>query len=267
MQSIVITGSTRGIGLGLAQEFLRRGCAVTINGRSPSSVDSARNALEQTFDTAHISGQPGDVTSPETHQALWDAAVAAFGRVDIWINNAGMGQPMIKVWEMPEALVHQIVDINLKGAIFGSQIAIRGMMAQGGGHLYNMEGFGSNGRLRVGLSLYGTTKAGLRFFSRSLTKEMAGTPVKVSTISPGIVITELLTDPFKDDPEGLERAKWVFNTLGDKVETVTPWLVERMLSNNKSGAAIDYLTTARIITRFATAPFNKRDLFDTPNQR
>jgi NAD(P)-dependent dehydrogenase (short-subunit alcohol dehydrogenase family) len=261
MQSIVITGSTRGIGLGLAHEFLRRGCAVTINGRSGGSVESALHALGQTFDTGHMIGQPGDVTNPEAHQALWDAAVAAFGRVDIWINNAGLGQPMIKIWEMPEAMVHQIVDINLKGAIFGSQVAIRGMMTQGGGHLYNMEGFGSNGRLRVGLSLYGTTKSALRFLSRSLTKETRGTPVKVSTISPGIVITELLTDPFKDDPEGLERAKWVFNTLGDKVETVTPWLVERMLSNNKSGAAIDYLTNTKIVTRFAMAPFKRRDLF------
>lgn len=261
MQGIVITGSTRGIGLGLAGEFLRRGCAVTINGRSRGSIDTALATLGRDLDAARIVGQPGDVTAPETHQALWDAATAAFGRVDIWINNAGMGQPMIKVWEMPEAMVHQIVDINLKGAVFGAQVAIRGMMAQGGGHIYNMEGFGSNGRLRAGLSLYGTTKAGLRFLSRSLTKEMAGTPVKVSTISPGIVITELLTDPFKDDPEGLERAKRVFNTLGDKVETVTPWLVDKMLANDKSGAAIEYLTTGKIITRFTLAPFRKRDLF------
>jgi len=124
-----------------------------------------------------------------------------------------------------------------------------------------MEGFGSNGRLRVGLSLYGATKSALRFLSRSLTKEMQGTAVKVSTLSPGIVITELLTDPFKNDPEGLERAKWVFNALGDKVETVTPWLVDRVLSNDKSGSAIHYLTTSKIITRFATAPFKRRDLF------
>jgi NAD(P)-dependent dehydrogenase (short-subunit alcohol dehydrogenase family) len=261
MKSIVITGSTRGIGLGLAREFLERGCAVAINGRSRGSVDAALGALGQDHDLGRMTGQPGDVTAPDTHQALWDAAVAAFGRVDVWINNAGMGQPMIRVWEMPEAMVHQIVDINLKGAVFGAQTAIRCMMAQGGGHIYNMEGFGSNGRLRAGLSLYGTTKAGLRFLSRSLTKEMAGTPVKISTISPGIVITELLTDPFKDDPEGLERAKWVFNALGDKVETVTPWLVDKMLANDKSGATIEYLTTGKIIARFALAPIRKRDLF------
>lgn len=261
MKIIVITGSTRGIGFGLAEEFLKRGCSVTINGRSRSSVDNALNTLERINAGGRVAGQPGDVTSLQTHQALWETAVTAFGRVDIWINNAGMGQPMLKVWEMPETLVHQVVDINLKGAIFGSQVAIGGMLAQGGGHLYNMEGFGSNGRLRVGLSLYGSTKSALRFLSRSLTKETRGTPVKVSTISPGIVITELLTDPFKDDPEGLERAKWVFNALGDKVETVAPWLVDKMLRNDKSGAAIEYLTTGKIISRFAMAPIRRRDLF------
>lgn len=261
MKSIIITGSTRGIGYGLADEFLKRGCSITINGRSRSSVAGALQTLSQKHGDGHVAGQPGDVTRIEAHQALWDAAVAAFGRVDIWINNAGVGHPMLKVWEMPVEMVQQVVDINLKGLIYGSQVAIRGMLAQGGGHLYNMEGFGSNGRLRVGLSLYGTTKSALRFLSRSLTKETQGTAVKVSTLSPGIVITELLTDPFKNDPEGLERAKWVFNALGDKVETVTPWLVDRVLSNDKSGVAIDYLTTGKIITRFATAPFKRRDLF------
>ena len=261
LKSIVITGSTRGIGYGLADEFLKQGCSVTINGRSQGSVAGALQTLSRKHGEGRVAGQPGDVTGIEAHQALWDTAVAAFGRVDIWINNAGMGHPMLNIWEMPVEMVQQVVDINLKGLIFGSQVAIRGMLGQGGGHLYNMEGFGSNGRLRAGLSLYGTTKSALRFLSRSLTKETQGTAVKVSTLSPGIVITELLTDPFKNDPEGLERAKWVFNALGDKVETVTPWLVERVLNNDKSGAVINYLTTGKIIARFATAPFRRRDLF------
>lgn len=261
MKSIVITGSTRGIGYGLAEAFVQRGCAVTVNGRAPDSVDKALLALGDKRGDARLAGQPGDVTRLETHQALWDTAVAAFGRVDIWINNAGMGHPMLNIWEMPAEMIQQVIDINLKGTIFGAQTAICGMLAQGGGHIYNMEGFGSNGRLRAGLSLYGTTKAAVRFLSRSLAKETAGTPVKVSTISPGIVITELLTDPFRDDPEGLERAKWVFNALGDKVETVAPWLVERMLVNDRSGAAINYLSNGKIVTRFATAPFRRRDLF------
>jgi NAD(P)-dependent dehydrogenase (short-subunit alcohol dehydrogenase family) len=262
MKSIVITGSTRGIGYGLAHEFLARGSQVAINGRSPGSVATAVASLSAVHGADRITGQPGDVTQPEAHQTLWDAAVAAFGKIDIWINNAGVGHPYLMAWEIPPETVNQVVDIDLKGIIFGSQVAMRGMMSQGFGHIYNMEGFGSNNRTREGLSIYGSTKAALSFFTRSLTGEAEKTPVKVSTLSPGIVITEFITDQYADDPEGLERAKRVFNTLGDKVETVTPWLVEQVLANDKSGAEINWLTSGKILIRFATAPFNKRDLFD-----
>jgi NAD(P)-dependent dehydrogenase (short-subunit alcohol dehydrogenase family) len=261
MKSIVITGSTRGIGYGLANEFLARGCGVMVNGRSPASVDRAIGSLSQVHGRERLAGQAGDVTSPDDHQALWDAAVAKFGQVDIWINNAGVGHPMMNVWDIPVEKVHQIVEIDLKGLIFGSQVAIRGMLQQGNGHLYNMEGFGSNGRTRAGISLYGATKSAVRFLSRSLTKETAETAVKVSTLSPGIVITDFITDQYKDDPHGLEAAKRVFNTLGDKVETVTPWLVEQVLANDRSGASIEWLTPFKIIKRFALARFNQRDLF------
>jgi len=261
MKNIVITGSTRGIGYGLANEFLKRGCRVTVNGRSPSSVEKAIESLSQSHDASNIAGQAGDVTKPEDHQKLWETAVSAFGKVDIWVNNAGIGHPLLKVWELSTEQVNQVVDVDLKGLIFGSQVAIRGMLEQGSGHLYNMEGFGSNGRTMVGLSVYGTTKSGLRFLTKSLTKETADTPVKVSAISPGMVITDFITDQYKDDPQGLEDAKKIFNILGDKVETVTPWLVEKMLANDKSGERFEWLTPFKVTKRFMISRFNKRDLF------
>ncbi len=261
-KSIVITGSTRGIGYGLADEFLKRGCQVMVNGRSQKSIDNAVASLSAAHGTDRLAGTPGDVTRPEDHQALWDAAAAAFGKVDIWINNAGIGHPQTMVWDLPVETVSQVVDIDLKGMIFGSQVAIRGMLAQGFGYLYNMEGFGSNGRVRPGLSVYGSTKAGLTFLTRSLVAETKDTPVKVGTLSPGIVITDFITDQYKDDPEGLEQAKGIFNTLGDRVETVTPWLVEQVLSTEKTGAEINWLTTSKTLGRFMMSPFKKRDLFD-----
>ncbi len=262
MKSVVITGSTRGIGYGLTDEFLNRGCQVTVNGRSQDSLEKAIASLTQKHGTDKLAGQAGDVSEVETNQALWDTAVSAFGQIDIWINNAGVGHPYIKVWEIPEEKVHQIVDIDLKGVIFGAQVAIHGMLEQGHGHLYNMEGFGSNGRTRAGISVYGSTKSAVRFLSRSLTKETADTPVNVSSLSPGIVITDFITEQYEEDPEGLENAKRIFNILGDKVETISPWLVEKMLTNDKSGASIEWLTGPKIAWRFMTARFNKRDLFD-----
>lgn len=260
MKNIVITGSTRGIGFGMAREFLERGCKVAISGRSQSSVDAAMAKLSN-YNAELMVGQPCDVTDIDQVRTLWDVAVAKLGKIDLWINNAGRGHPMQKAWEIPLETVHSVLEIDLNGVINGSRVAISGMMQQGGGHLYNMDGFGSGGRLRDGMSIYGTSKRAVHYFTRALIEETKSSPVKVSHLSPGIVITDFITDQYKDDPEALEKAKRIFNILGDKVETVTPWLVEKMLANDKAGANIAWLTGSKVAMRFMTAPFNKRDLF------
>ena len=88
MQTVVITGSTRGIGLGLAREFLGRGMKVTISGRSPGSVDQALGELKEFGDNVH--GIPCVVTDHAQVQALWDGAKQHWGSVDCWISNAGI---------------------------------------------------------------------------------------------------------------------------------------------------------------------------------
>lgn len=261
MKTIVITGSTRGIGYGLANEFLARGCRVVVNGRSSHSVNQALATLAQIHGHDRLAGQAGDVAQLADHEALWQTAVSRFGTIDIWINNAGVGHPMKNVWELPPETIHRVIDIDLKGVIWGSQVAIRHMLRQGHGHLYNMEGFGSNGRIRAGISIYGSSKSALRFLTRSLTAETKNTPVKVSRLSPGIVITDFLSEQYEDDPAGFEQAKRIFNILGDKVETVTPWLADNVLNNDKSGASFEWLTPGKVIWRFLTARFTKRDLY------
>jgi NAD(P)-dependent dehydrogenase (short-subunit alcohol dehydrogenase family) len=261
MKNIIITGSTRGIGYGLADEFLARGCRVMVNGRTPSSVNKAITSLSEKHGAERLHGCSGDVANEADLQALWEAAVTRFGSVDIWINNAGIGHPMQNVWELPLETVDRVIDIDLKGLVYGSRVAIRNMLKQGQGQLYNMEGFGSDGRIRAGISVYGSTKAAVRYLSKALTEETKGTAVKVSTLSPGIVITDFITEQYQDDPAGLERVKPIFNILGDKVETVTPWLADKVLNNDKTGTRIAWLTAAKISKRFLTARFNKRDLF------
>ncbi|NTU63416.1 MAG: SDR family NAD(P)-dependent oxidoreductase, partial [Chloroflexi bacterium] len=90
MKTIVITGSTRGIGFGLAAEFLKRECNVVINGRSQSAVDQAINSLAEWHPPNRVWGQPGDMTRYDDVQRMWDNARSHFGSIDIWINNAGV---------------------------------------------------------------------------------------------------------------------------------------------------------------------------------
>jgi len=138
MKSIVITGSTRGIGYGLADAFLSLGCAVTINGRVQPSVDKARAELSAKHKTENVFGVPGDVIRFEEVVALWNAARTRFGKVDIWINNAGIAHPQLSFWKHPPERIKAVVETNVVGAMNGAAIALRGMIEQGSGSLYNM---------------------------------------------------------------------------------------------------------------------------------
>ena len=89
MKKIVITGSTRGIGYGLANSFLALGWSVAVSGRTQEGVEAAVSSLATRHDAGSIVGQPCDVTRFDQVQALWDVAQARFGGIDMWVNNAG----------------------------------------------------------------------------------------------------------------------------------------------------------------------------------
>jgi NAD(P)-dependent dehydrogenase (short-subunit alcohol dehydrogenase family) len=244
---VVVTGGTRGIGAGLVTEFLARGCSVATCGRTAVEVPGALSIV-------------ADVTDEPGMQKLWDETVAAHGRVDVWINNAGISAPRKPFHELDLDTARRTVDVNLLGVLTGSSVALRGFLAQGGGQLWNMEGFGSGGQKAPGMAVYGASKRAVTYFTQALLKDTKDTPVQVGLLSPGIVLTDLLTGDYRDDPEGFAKAQKVFNILGDRVETVTPWLVEQVLRTDKTGAHVQWLTKRKAFARFATA-FRKRDLF------
>ena len=262
MKSIVITGSTSGIGYGLADSFLSLGCSVVISSRSEKNVETTINKLANKYDVSQIFGFPCDVTDYDQVQGLWDAAKAHFGRVDIWINNAGMAHPETELWNYSPGKVKEVIDTNIIGAIYGSRVAIKGMLAQGFGALYNMEGLGSDGRIIKGMTLYGTTKSALSYLTKATAKETQGTSILVGGIRPGMVATKLITEQYEGHPEEWERVKGIFNILSDRVETVTPWLAKKILANKKNGVTIAWLTRGKLIKRFLTAPFHNRNVFD-----
>jgi NAD(P)-dependent dehydrogenase (short-subunit alcohol dehydrogenase family) len=259
VKTAVITGSSRGIGFGLARELLARGANVVVTGRSADTVDKAVAELGQPDRTL---GVACDVTEAADVQALWDAAVARFGRVDIWVNNAGTTTNPLPLWEVGSDEVRQTVETNLLGTLFGMQVASRGMRAQGGGQVFNIEGMGSKGEVQVGLLPYACTKAAVGYLDKAFLKELKGSGVQLCSIRPGINVTEhLLHGSEHLSPERWEKTKKVFNILGDKPETTTPYLAERILATRKTGTRIAWLTTPKIAWRFTTAPFRKRDLF------
>jgi len=260
-RNVVITGSTRGIGLGLAENFLKRGCCVVVSGRGQEVVDRVADSLGASFDAHRVVGRACDVTRVEHLQALWDFACKAFGRVDVWINNAGISIARAPLWEQPSAAIAAIINTNLTGVLLANRVAMAGMRQQGDGQIWNMEGFGSNGMTQPGLAAYGATKRAVNYLNQALRKDAAGTGIQICTLSPGIVVTDLLIGDYDTDSEEWQRAKRMFNILGDTVDTVTPYLVDGVLKANKDGAKVMWLTNAKATLRFLTARFRKRELF------
>jgi NAD(P)-dependent dehydrogenase (short-subunit alcohol dehydrogenase family) len=260
---IVVTGSTRGIGRGLALELLQRGHDVVISGRSQSAVDSAiRELCEQAGSSGgRLAGAACDVSNFDELQRLWDAAQAAFGGVDIWINNAGVSHPRQRAGAMRAEHINTVQETNLLGMMLATQVAMRGMSAQpGGGLIYNMEGFGSNGMTTPGMSMYGASKFALTYFNKALLSETRDSKVRICWLSPGIVITDLLKRDMGSASVDWERTKRVYNILADRVETVTPYLAEGVLANDKAGARIAWLTPRKAAGRFFMSLFRKREL-------
>ena len=260
-KTIVITGSTRGIGLGMAEEFLKRGHQVTINGTSQKSIDASLEKLKAFHD--RILGIPGNVTKNHTHEKLFDLTVERFGKVDIWINNAGIPVPRKMTVDLEKEDIKAVYDVNLKGMTQGTLWALRKMKDQGYGKIFNMEGFGSDGRMMPKMTIYGTSKYALRYFTRSMAKEAEGTGVQIGALSPGMVVTDFIHTSIADSsPEEKERTKNIFNILGEKVETVAPFLVEGILKSTKNNDRIAYLNSIKVMWKFVKSNFKKNNFFD-----
>ena len=261
MKHVVITGSSQGIGLGLAEEFLKRHCKVMLSARSKKRLEQEQKRLAETYGADRVAATPCDVTDYEKVQRLWDEAVRTFGTVDIWINNAGIVNTTRRYWELDYTEIAPVVNTNIIGVMYGSHVALRGMIQQGHGQIYNLEGMGSNDTMRPGFTVYGTTKRAVRYFTESLIEETQTLPVQIGTLGPGIVMTEFLIENMKKmPPDEYEQVRIVYNILADKVETVAPFLAENILLSTKTGVKINWLTDEKASERFNSDEYTSRDL-------
>ena len=261
MKNVVITGSTRGVGLCMAREFLKAGCKVTLSGRKKNLPETAQAALAEFADsTLYVAC---DVSNKSELEKLWSESAKKWGRVDIWINNAGQNCPDEFVFDTPEEYVDRVIDTNIKGMILGSCVAAQNMLKQGGGQIWNMEGLGSNNMIIKKTVLYGMSKHALTYFTKGLAKELDGTTVTAGRLSPGMMLTDFITktpDGEKSTMADQESFKKVFNILADKPETVAAFFIPRLLANKKNNAQIMWLTNAKTMVRFMTAGLRKRKL-------
>jgi short-subunit dehydrogenase len=167
-RTFVVTGASSGFGRGVALKLGEYGANVVLAARRTE-------LLEQVADTIRRSGGKAlvvttDVSDPAAIQRLADAAVKEFGKVDVWINDAGVGA-IGPFWDIPVEEHARVIDVNLKGVIFGSHAAVKLFIAQGSGVLINLGSVESESPLALHAS-YASTKSGIRAFTNALYQEL-----------------------------------------------------------------------------------------------
>jgi short-subunit dehydrogenase len=140
--------------------------------------------------------------------------------------------------------------------MLGTQSAIKFMTRQGFGKIFNMEGFGSDGRMMNKLTLYGTTKRAVNYFTKSVSKEIDGVGVQIGILSPGMVRTDFLNSATDTrSPKETKQFKKVYDILAEDVDVVTGFLAPRILKSKKNYDRIEFLTKGKLMLKIGKMMF------------
>jgi NAD(P)-dependent dehydrogenase (short-subunit alcohol dehydrogenase family) len=193
---VVITGSTRGIGRAIAEECARRGATIVVSSRSPEPVAATTVALAalSPHGAAAISGIPADVSRYDDVVALRDHAIATHGRIDVWLNNAGVSNGYRPLDEESPEEIEALIAINLLGHMYSARAVIP-YFREHGGYLMNMCGRGWKGEGPPYTTAYAASKAAIASLTKSLAAENKDCAnVSVNAFVPGMVDTDFYVD-------------------------------------------------------------------------
>lgn len=255
----VITGSTKGIGKAIAHEFVRQGAKVVITSSSNGNVQAA----VAEFPPGSAFGCVCDVVSAADMERLIDAATKRFGRIDCFINNAGISDPFMNIAESDPERWGRVIDTNLKGTYNGCRAAISYFLREDiPGKIINMAGSGTDsGSNTPWMSAYGSTKAAIARFTYAVAAEYKHTGISVMLLHPGLVRTGMVSSD-NPTPE-LSRQLATFSTILD-IFAQSPSVAAKLAvqlasdwSDSKTGIYLSALRGRRKKWLLLTYPFRK----------
>ena len=184
----VVTGGARGIGRAIVERFLASGAKVSIWDADASRTERTLTELSA---GANLAGCNADITSEQSLRAALEKTIADFGRVDILINNAGIGGPNTTTWEYPTEDFRRVIEVDLIGVFLGCKVVVPHMIANKYGRIVNVASVaGKEGNPNA--PAYSAAKAGVIGLTKSLGKELAKTGVLCNCITPAVALTEIL---------------------------------------------------------------------------
>jgi len=183
---VVITGGTKGLGKALASLFLSEKAKVIISAR-------AKKELQDTKKELGVETYVSDVTKEKDMQKLANFAVKKFGKIDIWVNNAGIWLPHKPIEKTDWKRAHDLIEVNLFGTVYGSKAALAQMRKKNFGLIVNIVSV-SGLRGRINETAYCSSKFAATGFTKSLAKEVDGKRIKVLGVYPGGMQTNLFDE-------------------------------------------------------------------------
>lgn len=191
----VVTGAAMGIGRGIAQRFLEGGADVVLVDLDARAVEAAADDLRSVG--GKVEWLALDVAHEDAAAVIVGKAVAAFGGLDVLVNNAGI-YPQIPMLDMPVEILDRVLAVNLRSLVLISREAARQMVEQGtGGTILNIASIDALHPSMVGLAAYDTSKGGVVMFTKSLALELAPHGIRVNAIAPGGISTEGTKKPLQ----------------------------------------------------------------------
>jgi len=217
---IVITGASSGIGRATAELLAQRGHSIVLVARRAELLDEIAASLG-----ANVAVVVADVTKKDQVKNVFDRAIARFGRVDVWINNAGRG-----ISRLPSELTDEDIDdmilVNVKSVMYGVQAVLPHFKARGDGHIINISSMLGRIPFAPIRSAYGGAKHFLNSLTANLREEVHGThpDIQVSLVSPGVVATDFGSSAKHGGPDsrslpGAQTAEEVAAVIADVVDT------------------------------------------------
>lgn len=191
---VAITGASSGIGLEIAKAFYEAGASLALCSRS---ADRVREAVKSFVapDDARVFITSCDSSVVSNIRAFRDAAVQRFGRIDVWVNNAGIEHPCPTV-DVTEEIFDSVVHTNFRGYYFGCQAAAQDMLKRRSGVIINI-GSVNAVTVVVGQAVYAGTKAAISQMTKSFAREWAPDGIRVNCIGPGSIPTKINEAKYK----------------------------------------------------------------------